>query len=78
MFQPLVECIEALEAQLASSSRLLDARAAADPVCARLMSVPEVGPITALTFKASVEDPGRFAKGSDAGAYAKAIPVWRA
>ncbi len=27
VFIPLVECIEALEAQLASSSRLLDARA---------------------------------------------------
>jgi transposase len=74
VFAPLITCIEALEAQLASSSRLLDARAAADPVCARLMSVPGVGPITALTFKASIEDPGRFAKGADAGAYAGLAP----
>ncbi len=72
VFQPLVESIEALEAQLARSARLLDARAASDPVCARLMSVPGVGPITALTFKSSVEDPGRFA--SDAGAYAGLAP----
>lgn len=74
VFAPLIESIEALEAQLASSSRLLDARAAADTVCARLMSVPGVGPITALTFKASIEDPGRFARGADAGAYAGLAP----
>ena len=74
VFMPLVECIEALEAQLARSAKLLDTRAASDPVCARLMSVPGVGPITALTFKSSVEDPGRFAKSSDAGAYAGLAP----
>jgi len=74
VFKPLIDCIEALDAQLAKSSSLLDARAAADPVCVRLMSVPGVGPITALTFKTSIEDPGRFAKGCDAGAYAGLAP----
>jgi transposase len=74
VFQPLIESIEALEAQLTKSSKLLDARAAADPVALRLMSVPGVGPITALTFKSAIEDPGRFAKSSDAGAYAGLAP----
>jgi len=74
VFQPLIECIEALEAQLGRSSKLLEARAAADPIATRLMSVPGVGPITALTFKSSIEDPGRFAKSSDAGAYAGLVP----
>jgi transposase len=31
-----------------------------DPICRRLMSTPGVGPVTALTFKAAVDDPGRF------------------
>jgi len=31
-----------------------------DPVCKLLMSVPGVGPVTALSFKAGVDDPGRF------------------
>jgi transposase len=31
-----------------------------DPVCQRLMSVPGVGAITALRFKAGVDDPARF------------------
>jgi len=33
-----------------------------DPVCRRLMTVPGVGPITALTFRAAVDDPLRFAR----------------
>ena len=32
----------------------------ADTICQRLMTVPGVGPITALTFKAGVDDPTRF------------------
>jgi transposase len=31
-----------------------------DPICRRLMTVPGVGPVTALTFKAAVDDPRRF------------------
>jgi transposase len=31
-----------------------------DPICRRLMSIPGVGPVTALTFKAAVDDPCRF------------------
>ncbi len=50
---------------LYQSFRVLDNRARqrahADPVCQRLMSAPGVGFITALTFKAGVDDPQRFA-----------------
>ena len=74
VFQPLIECIEAVETQLAKSAKLLDARAATDPVAMRLMSVPGVGPITALTFKSAIEDPGRFERSADAGAYAGLVP----
>lgn len=31
-----------------------------DPICQRLMTAPGVGPITALTYKAGVDDPARF------------------
>ena len=31
-----------------------------DPICQRLMTVPGVGPVTSLTFKAGVDDAGRF------------------
>ena len=71
---PLIESLEALEAQIRRSSRQLAAQAAADPVAARLMTTPGVGPITALVFKSSIEDPNRFAKGENAGAFAGLAP----
>jgi transposase len=40
-----------------------------DPVCVRLMSVPGVGFITALTFKAGVDDPTRFKRSRTVGAH---------
>ena len=53
--------------------RVLDNRtrkmARVDPICVRLMSVPGVGFITALTFKAGVDDPSRFKRSRTVGAY---------
>lgn len=72
LFAPLIASIEAIEDQLRASNRLLEERAATDPVCARLMGVPGVGPITALTFTASIEDPHRFARSEDVAP----TPAW--
>lgn len=74
LLAPLVESLEAIEVQIGRSSRRLAAAAAADPTAARLMSVPGVGPICALTFKTSIEDPERFARGEDVGAFAGLAP----
>jgi transposase len=38
------------------------------------MSVSGVGPITALSFTAIIEDPHRFARSEDVGAYAELVP----
>lgn len=40
-----------------------------DGVCQRLMSVPGVGPVTALTFKAAVDEPTRFKGSRTVGAH---------
>jgi len=74
VMQPLVESLEALEVQIRRSTKLLAASAAADPVASRLMTVPGVGPMTALTFKSSIEDPDRFDRGEDVGAFAGLVP----
>ena len=74
ILQPLIDGIEALDPLIRQSKRRLAAFAAADPVAVRLMSVPGVGPIVALTYKCSIEDPTRFARGEDAGAYAGLVP----
>lgn len=41
----------------------------ADPVCQRLMTVPGVGAITALTFRAAVDDPTRFSSSRNVAAH---------
>ena len=71
---PLLVGLSALEEQIAASTRELRRRAEADPVCLRLMSAPGVGPMSALTYKSSVEDPSRFARGADVGAFAGLVP----
>ena len=35
----------------------------------RFMTVPGIGPITALAFKATIDDPARFARSRSVGAY---------
>ncbi len=74
VMRPLVESIDALDLQIKISSKLLATSAAADPVVTRMMTVPGVGPIVALTYKSSIEDPARFARGEDAGAFAGLTP----
>jgi transposase len=39
-----------------------------DSVCRRLMTVPGVGPLVAVTFKSAVDDPNRIAKSKAVGA----------
>jgi transposase len=71
---PLVAALSALEEQIATATGELKRRAEADPVCVRLMSAPGVGPVAALTYLTSIEDPNRFARGADVGAFAGLVP----
>lgn len=61
---PLRSWLTELNALLATADRDVTARAAADPVATHLMTAPGVGPVVALTFAATLDDPGRF--GGDA------------
>ena len=58
---------------LAFERRLVDA-ARHDPVCRRLTSVPGVGPLTALAFTSTVDDPGRFRDLGQVGAWLGLVP----
>src|SRR5499433_1661792 len=48
--------------------------ARASAACRRLMSIPGVGQLTALAFTAAVDDPGRFRRSRDIGAYLGLVP----
>jgi len=46
----------------------------ASDACRRLMSIPGVGQLTALAFTAAVDDPRRFRRSRDIGAYLGLVP----
>lgn len=52
--------IDSLTEQIRASHRELTEIAKTHPVCARLMTVPGVGPITAVRFVAAIDDVTRF------------------
>jgi transposase len=46
----------------------------ASAACTRLMSIPGIGELTALAFVAAVDQPERFKKSRDIGAYFGLVP----
>jgi len=66
---PSLDLYENLCQQLSLLTRQVEGVAKANPVCRRLMTAPGVGPIIALSFVTAVDDPWRFAKSGDIGAY---------
>ena len=55
------------------TKRVLD-EVRAEPTCRRLMTVPGVGPLTALAFRATIDQPNRFRKSRDVGAHLGLTP----
>ena len=69
MLEPLLQVREALLSQRDRLHRLVVTATRDDEVCRRLMSVPGVGPVTALTFCSAVDDPARFSRSRAVGAH---------
>jgi transposase len=57
----LLESIEHLSRQIALCDKLIAKIVKGNEVCQRLMTVPGVGPITALSVMSSLDEVGRFA-----------------
>ncbi len=57
----------------ALTKRVLD-EVRVEPTCRRLMTVPGVGPLTALAFRATIDQPSRFRKSRDVGAHLGLTP----
>src|SRR5215468_9994845 len=53
--------VEMVNLQLAASNKQIMKEAKDDVICRRLMTVPGVGPITAVGFVAAIDDETRFA-----------------
>jgi transposase len=66
---PLLKAREAIEKQIDDLDRKVLKLARHDAQIRRFMTVPGIGPITALCFKATIDDPARFKRSRSVGAY---------
>jgi transposase len=72
--EPLLRVAESLRIYLKTLDHSLERRAKEMPVCERFMEIPGVGWVCALSFYTAIEDPKRFARPEDVGAYLGLAP----
>jgi transposase len=71
---PLRRLVETLTTEIAAVDARLQARSQTDPIVRRLQTVPGVGLIVALTFRAFVDDVARFASAAQVSAAIGLVP----
>jgi transposase len=67
--EPLLKAREVIEQQVADLDRKVMRLARSDDQVRRFMTTPGIGPITALCYLATIDDPTRFSKSRNVGAY---------
>ena len=72
--RPLAELLEGLAVSLREAEAWARQAAAADPVTRRLMTAPGVGPVTALSYRATLDHVERFPDAGRATAYLGLVP----
>jgi len=70
LIDKLIEVREVAVAKVA----VLDKEIRADPTLRRFMTVPGVGPVTALAFRSTIDEPDRFKRARDVGPYLGLTP----
>lgn len=69
MMDCMLRAREALWVEYLTLNKLVVQIAMRDELCRRLMAIPGVGPVTALSFKTAIDDPKRFRRSRDVAAY---------
>lgn len=72
--RPLVDICEALTSYIVQSDKRIRQQAEEHPIAKRFLAIPGVGPICALSFYSAIEDPMRFRRAADVGAYLGMVP----
>jgi transposase len=75
LVEPLLAILATMLDQLARLTKQVLDIVRQEEVCRRLMSVPGVGPITALAFRATIDRPERFRRSRDVGAHLGLTPA---
>lgn len=71
---PMLRARASLRQELAGLEKQVRQLAQDDPVCHRLMTMPGVGAVVALTFRSAVDDPARFSSSKKVGPWAGLTP----
>ena len=74
MIDPLLEILATMLREFTRLTKQVLVIVRDEPVCRRLMSTPGVGPMTALAFRATIDQPERFKKSRDVGAHLGLTP----
>lgn len=74
MIDKLIEVREVAAAKVAALDKEVRCFVRADPTLQRFMTVPGVGPITALAFRSTIDEPDRFKRVRDVGPYLGLTP----
>lgn len=72
--EPMLRARAALRQELAGLERHVRGLAQEDEVCQRLMSMPGIGAVVALTFRSAVDDPSRFSSSKKVGPWVGLTP----
>lgn len=72
--RPLQRVVETLTYEITAIDARLDTTAAADPIVTRLQTVPGVGPVVALTYRAFVDRVERFDRAAQVSAAIGLVP----
>jgi transposase len=72
--RPMLEVCEELTAHIVRADKRIAEFANSHPVTKRFLQIPGVGPICAVSFYTAVEDPYRFHRSENVGAYFGMVP----
>ena len=75
LVEPLLAVLSTMQVAFARLTKQVLDSVRSDAICRRLMTVPGVGPITALAFRATVDRPERFRRSRDVGAHLGLTPA---
>jgi transposase len=75
LVEPLLTILTTMLRELARLTKQVLDIVRKEAICRRLMSVPGVGPITALAFRATIDRPDRFKRSRDVGAHLGLTPA---
>jgi transposase len=75
LVEPLLTILATMLEEFARLTKQVLGLVRQEEVCRRLMSVPGVGPITALAFRATIDRPERFSRSRNVGAHLGLTPA---